>query len=161
MDQTHIHLLITHLPIFGAISGIFVLIYAFWKKSDQTKIAAYLLFMISSAGAAVSYLTGEASEETVENITGVSKTMIGQHEDAAVVALVCMIVLGAVSVIGAFITSRKPVYARVIAIFILLVSLISFGFAARTGYLGGQIRHTEVTPSATAPIQGGENEEQD
>jgi hypothetical protein len=40
MDQTHIHLLLTHLPVFGSIIGGFVLAYAIWAKSDQTKIAA-------------------------------------------------------------------------------------------------------------------------
>ena len=32
MNQTHIHLLITHLPIFGSILGGFVLAYGLWTK---------------------------------------------------------------------------------------------------------------------------------
>jgi hypothetical protein len=31
------------------------------------------------------------------------------------------------------------------------VSLISFGMVARTGYLGGQIRHTELNSVGTSP----------
>jgi hypothetical protein len=30
-----------------------------------------------------------------------------------------------------------------------VVALVSFGLVARTGYLGGQIRHTEIRTSTT------------
>jgi Na+/H+ antiporter NhaC len=138
------HLLITHLPIFGSILGGFVLAYGLWTKSNQTKIAAYMLFIISSIGAGIGYLTGEAAEETVENIAGVSKNLVEQHEDFAVIALVSLIVLGVASVFGLFLTSRKSQFARAVAVIVLFVSIISFGLVAWTGYLGGQIRHTEI-----------------
>ena len=48
------------------------------------------------------------------------------------------------------------------AIVILFISLISFGLIARTGYLGGQIRHTEINNLNTATQgQGGESEDDD
>ena len=71
MNQTHLHLLITHLPIFGSILGGLVLAHGIWTKSNQTKIAAYNVLIISSIGAVVAYLTGEGAEETVEKIPGV------------------------------------------------------------------------------------------
>lgn len=76
INQTHLHLLITHLPIFGSLFGGLVLAYGLWTKSDQTKTAAYFLFIISSIGAGIAYLTGEAAEETVENIPGVVESTI-------------------------------------------------------------------------------------
>jgi len=153
MDQTHIHLLITHLPIFGSILGGLVLAYGLWKKSNQTKIAAYLLFIISSIGAGIAYLTGEAAEETVEHIAGVSKNLMEQHEDFSVIALISLIVLGIASVVGIFLTSEKSKFTRAIAVVILFISLISFGLIARTGYLGGQIRHTEINSKAASSLQ--------
>lgn len=136
--------MITHLPIFGSILGALVLAYGLWTKSNQTKIAAYILFIISSTGAGIGYLTGEAAEETVENIPGVSKNLIEQHEDFAVVALVSLIILGIASIVALFLTSRKPSSARAVAVVVLFISLVSFGLVARTGYLGGQIRHTKL-----------------
>src|SRR5688572_20865606 len=105
MNQTHIHLLITHLPIFGSILGGLVLAYGLWTKSYQTKIAAYILFVISSIGAAIGYITGEAAEETVEHIAGISENLVEQHEGSAVIALVSLIVLGIASIVGLFLTS--------------------------------------------------------
>ena len=157
MNQTHIHLLITHLPVFGSILGGVVLAYALWAKSNQTTIAAYILLIISSIGAGISYLTGEAAEETVENIAGVSKNLVEQHEEVAVITLVLFIVLGIASVVGLFLTWRKFASVRSVAVVVLLISVVSFGFVARTGYLGGQIRHTEISNSASSTVRTDSN----
>lgn len=161
MNQTHIHLLITHLPIFGSILGGLVLAHGLWTKSNQTKIAAYNIFIISAIGAGIAYLTGEAAEETVENIQGIAKNMIDEHEDFAVFALVSLIILGVASIGGLFLTLRKSALTSTAAIAILFISLISFGLVARTGYLGGQIRHTEINNSATTTQGQGESEDDD
>ena len=102
MSQVHLHLLITHLPIFGSILGAFVLGYGIWSKSIHTKMAAYFLFVISAIGTGIAYLTGEGAEEAVENIQGVSENIIGQHEDFAMYALVSLIILGASSLLAIY-----------------------------------------------------------
>ena len=144
MNQTHIHLLITHLPIFGSMLGGIVLAHGLWTKSNQTIIAAYYVLIISSLGAGIAYLTGEGAEESVEHLQGVAKANIEQHKDSAVFALIALIILGLASVLGLFISLRKMQLTRTTAFVILLISIISFGLVARTGYLGGQIRHTEL-----------------
>lgn len=159
MDQVHIHLLITHLPIFGSILGALVLAHGIWTKSDQTKIAAYNVLIISSFGAVVAYLTGEGAEEAVEDIQGVAKSMIEQHEDFAMFALVGLISVGVVSILGLYFTIRKSSLTKTIANLTLIVSIISFVLIARTGYLGGQIRHTEI--STTSSSGAGDSEEDD
>jgi hypothetical protein len=50
MDQTHIHLIITHLPIFGSMLGGFVLIHGIWTKNNMTLIAAYNVLIVSALG---------------------------------------------------------------------------------------------------------------
>ena len=162
MNQTHLHLLITHLPIFGSILGGVVLTHALWTKSNQTKIAAYILFIIAACGAGIAYLTGQAAEETIENIQGISEKLIEKHEDFAMFALVSLIILGVASIVGLFLTLKKSPLTRTIAFIILFLSLTSFALVAWTGYLGGQIRHTEINNTTTSP-QGdsGENEEED
>ena len=162
MNQTHIHLLITHLPIFGSILGALVLIHGIGVKSNQTIIiAAYYVFILSSIGAGLAYFTGEAAEETVENIQGVVEANIKTHEEFALFALISLIILGVASILGLFLTIRKSPLTRITAFVILFISLISFGLVARTGYLGGQIRHTEITNGATAPAENSENESDD
>lgn len=162
MNQTHIHLLITHLPIFGSLFGGLVLAHGLWSKSNQTKIAAYNLFIISSIGAGIAYLTGEAAEETVENIQGVFEATIKQHETFALYAFVSLIVLGFASVVGLFLTFKRSPLMKTTAFLVLFISIISFGLIARTGYLGGQIRHTEINGTNNAnPILNQEDTDND
>lgn len=144
MDQVHIHLLITHLPIFGSILGGLVLLHGIGTKSDQAKIAGYYVLIVSSIGAGISYLTGEGAEEAIEDIQGVAKNMIEQHEDFSVYALVALIAVGVVSLVGLYLITKKSSMASMVAILALVFASISFGLVARTGYLGGQIRHTEI-----------------
>ncbi len=145
MDKVHIHLLITHLPIFGSILGGLVLAHGIGTKSYQTIIAAYYVIIVSSTGAVIAYLTGEGAEEAVEDIRGVAKNMIGQHEDFALYALVALIVAGLVSLLGLYLSIKKSPMASTVALLTLFAAIISFGLVARTGYLGGQIRHTEIS----------------
>lgn len=160
MDQTHIHLLINHLPVLGAAFGAFVLAYGLWAGSRETQNAAYLVFIIASIGSAITYFTGEAAEETVENIQGISKDLIEQHEESAGIAFGALIVLGIAAIIGLFITRKKASFSRSTAWIILIISVISFGIIAQTAYLGGQIRHTEIGSAAADQTQprGGDND---
>ncbi|OYU82667.1 MAG: hypothetical protein CFE24_14605 [Flavobacterium sp. BFFFF2] len=154
MNQTHIHLLVNHLPIFGSLLGAIVLAYGLWSKSNDTKMAAYLVFIIAALGAVTAYLTGEAAEESVEHLPGVLESAVEAHAEFAMFALVSLLILGVASLLGMIVTVNKSPLTRSAAIIILLISLVSFGLVATTGYLGGQIRHTEITAA-------GENAELD
>jgi hypothetical protein len=112
MNQTHIHLLITHLPILGSVLGDFVLVHGLWTRTNQTKIAAYNLLIISAIGAGIAYLTGEAAEESVEHIQGVVEATIKTHEEFALFALISLITLGVASILGLFLTIRKSPWTR-------------------------------------------------
>jgi hypothetical protein len=37
---------------------------------------------------------------------------------------------------------------------------MAFGLVAQTGYLGGQIRHTELNPNFVAPIENSKEEDE-
>lgn len=148
MNNTHLHLMVTHLPIFGTIAGFLILVYGMNTGSYQTKMAAYTVLVAAAIGGIIAFSTGEAAEETVENIQGIGKRMIEEHEEFANLTLISIILLGAASLAGAFLTWRKWKSAKVILIIVLIVSLISFGMTSWTGYLGGQIRHTEIRNTA-------------
>ncbi len=147
MDFTHIHLVITHLPIFGTVIGAFVLIHGILSKNNQTKMAAYNVFILSAIGAAIAYFTGEAAEETVEQIGGISEMAIENHEEFASFAFASLVGLGVLSIIGNVLNLIKSSLSKPFAVFMLVCALISFGMASYTGFLGGKIRHTEIGQS--------------
>lgn len=158
MNPAHVHLWISHLPIFGSFLGSLVLIHGIWSKNLQTKIAAYNLFILSGIGAAIAYKVGEEAEEIVEHIQGVMQGAIETHEEFAAIALTSTLILAVSAVVGLIASSLKSVHARKISFGILILALISFGLSARTGYLGGKIRHTEIDAS---PIPAEEQGEED
>lgn len=161
MNQAHVHLWITHLPIIGSLLGIFVLAYGLIVKSFETKIAAYCIFIISSIGASIAYLTGEGAEEVVENIQGVFESTIELHEDFAVIALVSLIILGIASVGGIIVSITKSGMAGNAALIILGIGIVSAGLIGRTGYLGGQIRHTEIQNNGAVDQTNQPSDEED
>jgi uncharacterized membrane protein len=153
MNQTHIHLIITHLPIFGSLLGGIALFHGLLTKTRQTLVAAYILMIISTLGVGIAYLTGEAAEETAEKIPGIVKNMIGQHEDVALIALISLILLGISSIFGIFFAVKQSALTFKIARVTLIICFISFGIISYTGYLGGKIRHTETYNSPANAIQ--------
>jgi uncharacterized membrane protein len=144
MNELHLHLLINHLPIFGSILGAIVLVQGLWLKSDQVKIAAYTILIISAIGTCIAFFTGDGAAKAVKNIDGINKDMISEHAEFAVFTLMILILLGIISIIGIYLTLRKSNFITSIAILILIISLSSFILVLRTGYLGGKIRHTEI-----------------
>ena len=147
MNPTHIHLLITHLPIYGSILGAIVLCFGMAGRSRATCNAAYFILLISAIGGLMAFLTGEPAEETVENISGISKDLIEEHEESANLTLILSSIMGLLSCAGLFISWKSAKFIKALPLVVLVISIACFGAAARTGYLGGKIRHTEIDNS--------------
>lgn len=148
MTGAHIHLLLTHVPVMGIVFGTLVLAYA-WIRGRKEAIQIGLgIFALSALAAVVVYLTGEAAEEAVEGLAGVSEAVIERHEEAALVALVATLGLGVLSLIGLWL-SRRAV-PRWFSGGLLAMALVVNGVMAWTANLGGQINHPEIRSTTTA-----------
>lgn len=143
MNQTHLHLLINHLPVFGSLMGLIVLIYGIVSKSDQVRIAAYLVLIVSAIGGTIAYFTGDNAAETIRDLPDVSKDMIETHANAAFFALIAFALVGVVSLLAIFMT-RRQVRTKLMTYVVLILTLWAFSVVARTAYVGGQIRHSEI-----------------
>lgn len=144
MNPTHIHLIVTHLPIYGIFLGIIVLLFGMVKNSASAISAAYLVMLIAVVGGVIAYLTGEPAEDTVRNIAGISKETIEEHEESATWALVSLIITAVSSAVGLVLIMRSSRIIVRFSLLVLIISVLTFAIAARTGYLGGKIRHTEL-----------------
>jgi uncharacterized membrane protein len=151
MNSLHLHLLINHLPVAGTLLGVLLLVLALWRRNAHTEVAAYFLFVVSSVGAVITYLTGEGAEEAVEHIREISKDAIEKHEEFSIYPLVALIFLGVAAIIGIILRRRRSRFAKKMSFILLILSVISFILVAWTGYLGGQIRHTELQHSTFTP----------
>jgi len=159
MDATHIHLILTHFPIVGTIIGVGILTYGYFsKRNDIIKVALITFFSMALVTIPV-YLTGEGSEETVEHLAGVSERLIENHEELAEKAILLMGLLAVLSSISFMAVLRQFSFAKTITLITLIVSLVTFGIFAQVGYLGGQIRHSEIrTDTSNKLTEKGEAE---
>lgn len=155
MNATHLHLILTHFPIIGTLLGSLILIYGIFTKNTSIKKLSMLLFIAMALVAIPVYLTGEGAEETVEKLSGVSEQTIKVHEEMAEKAIVFMAILGILSFVNLFALIRSLSFAKILTYVTLIFSLLTFGIYAKTGNLGGQIRHTEIRTNAVTNNHSG------
>jgi len=153
MNAVHIHLLLNHFPIIGLLVATALLIWAVLRKNVSLQKTASVIIIAMALIAIPVFLTGEPAEESVEDLQGVSEQVIEEHEDAAKFALILMEIT-AVTAIGALVISKnKEALAQKLLYGVTMLSVVTCVAMARTGYLGGQIRHSEIR-SAAVQIQG-------
>jgi uncharacterized membrane protein len=157
MNPTHLHLILNHFPIIGSLIGMGILAYGMYSKNNQVKISGIFLLVIMALVAIPVFLTGEPAEHAVKNMADISKPMIEEHEEAAELAFWLMEVTGMLALISFFLSYRNSAYAKHALAATLLLSAITFGAMANTGYLGGQVHHSELRSNTTG-IQNQQNE---
>ena len=144
MNSAHLHLILNHVPVVGSLFGLALLGWGLLRKSEEFKKPSLGFLIIIALLAIPVYLTGEPAEEIVENLPGVDEASIEQHEEAALVAFVGILVVGAASLFGLVLFARgKPVPNWLFAA-VMVLSLTAFVLMARTANLGGLIRHPEM-----------------
>jgi uncharacterized membrane protein len=149
MTGTHIHLLVNHAPILGALFALALLIASFIVGREVLQRTALVVLVgVALAGAAAKY-SGEPAEDGVEHMPGVTRAAIHSHEEAADVAFIAAAALGVLA-LGALTRWRRAPMPAGVAGVILAATLAVSASMAYTGLLGGQIRHTEVRSGATA-----------
>jgi uncharacterized membrane protein len=144
MNQSQIHLALTHLPVILTITGLVVLaISIFIKNTVVTRVSFYIL---AAAGlfAIPVFFTGEGAEETIEHLPGVSESIIEQHENLANISIYIVLGTAFLALAGLFSISGKPLLNKA-RYFVLFAAIFSSGFMTWTAHLGGQIRHTELS----------------
>lgn len=154
MDAAHVHLMLNHVPVLGAVFGLLVLGYGRLRRGDDViRVGLWTLALVGAVSVVV-YLTGEPAEELVEGLAGVSEPSLERHEEFALWATLGAGLVGAVALIGLVRFRARPP-SRPFTTGVLLLTLALSGLMGWTANLGGQVRHTEIRPGAPAVSQDG------
>ena len=156
MDYTHLHLVLNHFPIIGTLIGTLFLLYGVIRKNQSLQNISIGCILAMALIAIPVFLTGEPAEENVENIPGISESVMETHEEAAELAFWVMEITGAISLISLIASKINKNAGQILIMVTLMASFISFGLMARTGYLGGKIRHSELNGNTTISTAGRE-----
>jgi uncharacterized membrane protein len=145
----HLHLLVNHSPIFGSLFAFALLVASYFTSADIFRRTAFVVLIATAIGGAAADLSGDAAEEAVKGLPGIKHELIDTHSNMGDKAYILGGVLGVLALVALVRWRRQPVPARVTLAAVLATAFVG-GVFVYTGLLGGQIRHTEVRPGATA-----------
>ena len=149
MNDAHLHLVVNHFPIIGAILGLGILITGIVLKNNSVKNTAYSLFIVAAIFAALSMGTGEGAEEMVEDMPSIGKHIIHEHEEMAEKLAIVLYLLGLISIVGIFTNMKNKPKANLVSYLAVTIGAVAVFLALQTGTTGGEIRHTEIRANAS------------
>lgn len=150
MSPAHIHPMLNHVPIIGLIFATLLLLYSLARKSTEVARASFLIYVLVALGTVAVYFSGHAAHEIIEGLPGVSKPTMEMHEDAALVSLTAILIVGIAALAGFIFVRSKPI-SRKLAVLALVLSVLAGVSVAYTSSLGGKIHHEEFRPGFVAP----------
>jgi uncharacterized membrane protein len=148
----HVHLLLNHVPTFGTVLGIGLLLLAFSRRSDDLKKVGLEVFFVVALATLPAYLSGVAAQEPLRELDDVSRTAIAAHQDAALWAFLLMQVTGALAWLGLWQFRRRTQLPRRAVAVVLALALVTLAAMTRTALIAGGIRHPEVLAGGEAAV---------
>ena len=162
MNLTHLHLVMSHAAIMASLFSALLFLVGSSRKNETMKRIALSGFVLAAISAIPVFLGGETAEETVEHLPGIMEPVIETHEDAASFSLWLIEITGIAALGNLFLKSISFFKTSMFAGVMVILSILSAGAISYTGYLGGQIRHTEIAGNAqlqNSEQGGGEQDE--
>lgn len=151
MNDAHLHLVVNHFPIIGAIFGLGVLLFGMIFNSNPTKNVAYVLLIVTAIFAFASDKTGGGAAKMVKEIPNIDlgKEAIKTHAQlGGKFALACYLT-AIVSLVGLYLNIKKKSGAKLVSFLVLIVAAVSVYLGKEVGTTGGEIRHTEIRNDST------------
>ena len=149
MTGVHLHLLVNHAPLFGALFALALLAASFIWAPDALRRTALLVLVGTALAGVVAYLTGDPAEDAIRGFPGVRREVIHEHEELGEKSFAIASVVGVLA-LGALVRWRRTPLPPGAALGALAGAVVVSGMMAYTALLGGRVRHTEVRPGATA-----------
>lgn len=153
MNAAHLHLILNHFPVLIIVLSLALIVWGVLaKKPDITRVSL-IGFVLAGLLVIPVFLSGNSAEEIVESIPGIRESVINQHEEFAEITVWVTLVMAVMSLVGLFIERRFRMFFKKYTLILVLFGIITGGFLGYTGYLGGHIRHPEITGQQTAQNQ--------
>lgn len=150
LNPAHLHLMLNHIPLVGIGFVILLLVIALFMRSNQLSNISLIFVILVALWAIPAYLTGEAAEEIVEGLPGISEQLIEAHEESAELAFIFIEAVGALALITLVARRFYKKLGNVLTILTLLGLIVGGGLIAWTANLGGKINHPEIRSDTSA-----------
>lgn len=145
MSVVEIHLIMNHIPIIGiAFVSVQLFLGLVYKNTFLQKVALWFLISCALVSIAV-YFSGLGSEDIVKPLPGTSIAYLQLHEKVARIATVTTCAIGGIAFLSVVVLRNRDELFKYFIRGIFAMTLLSTALFTLTGYLGGQIRHTEIS----------------
>ncbi len=151
MNYPHLHLMINHAPVIGAVVALLLLFWALMTRRRDFIRLALVVTMLAGLSAYPAFFTGDEAHEQLEDVQGFDHDLIHEHEEAADWALWTMLGTAAIAALGLWSSRKDRDVPRWAGTATMVALLFSTSVIARTAWLGGEIRHPEATGPLWAP----------
>lgn len=151
MNYAHLHLMLNHVPIMGALIGLGLLVVSLTGKNTDLRRASYIIFVGVGLLAIPVFLSGFAAQAMLQG-PNVSDDLVRRHESSALLSIWFIEITGALALVGLWQAQSRPGIPRGNVIAVLVLSLMTAGLIARTSNTGGDIRHPEDITGSAAPL---------
>lgn len=151
MNWAHIHLMINHAPVVGALFCTALLLVALWRRTGDLQKLALWAVVATALVALPVYFSGEPAEHQINGMPGIAHDDIEDHEEFAGLALTAMEILGAAALFGAIAYRRSERLPGWLVGGVFAGSLAVATLMGLTANLGGKIHHPEIgAPAASS-----------
>lgn len=146
MNAVHLHLMLNHIPVILVPASLVVWAFVVWKKNPEWERLALGLVAVSGLSAMLAFLTGLSAEDVMITVFQLPEDLVEDHEKVAKIAWgACLALGGAASWI--LLRMRRAVdevssQKRMAVAVLGFIAVVCLGWAS---YLGGMIRHPELT----------------
>lgn len=151
MNQAHWHLLFNHAPIFGALTGLLLLLAGQRRRQATLTEAGLWALVLAVAAGLPAQLTGAGAAQVVKDMPRVSQALIHHHAAAARLGYYALVGTGTLALLSLQLLRQRAARAGLLVWLTLAGAAGSFGLLARAGNLGGQISHPEIREGYGTP----------
>jgi uncharacterized membrane protein len=143
---SHVHVILNHFPTVGLVFALGFYIVALATDTVVMKRSGLALFVICAILCVPTFVTGNASmwALTDPEVPGISKALINEHRDMALLTLFGVAFTGVTAWVELFRFRYLGRFSNVSLYLVLVFAIIALGIMAETGHRGGQINHPEI-----------------
>jgi hypothetical protein len=97
MNAEFLRFVLMHIPLPGTVLGIFILLLAIIRHSEELQKFSFFLFVVSALITALTYFSGQPVSDITNDLPGLSMSLLSQYEDALIMALIGIEIAGVVT----------------------------------------------------------------
>jgi uncharacterized membrane protein len=145
MIPVEAHLLLNHIPVIGLLFGVAFLVIGVVRDSPfATRTGLHTFVAVGVIGIAVG-ASGLLAANILADAQWLDPKAVGTHRLAGILTLVLLVALACSSGSVLFSLRHRPTCSRAVTRALLGLATIALGAALWTAYLGGHLRHTELS----------------